>query len=185
MIPFTVFAPLAGAFCGSLVAPQRDDRKRPGARRSRTWFFARTAARKISGLHIYAPRCFLSSGRSFEAAKNACRSNITGEARLARRKCADVFFAFPVDVAGRGTRRLDCAHVGYPAAFIVNAVSFVLSALSVWFIPEHETKQLALEKDLGGTAKRASYWSDIREGWAYIISHAPVAAILLINVVWA
>jgi hypothetical protein len=33
--------------------------------------------------------------------------------------------------------------------------------------------------------RRPSYWSDIREGWAYILSHAPVAAILGINILWA
>jgi MFS family permease len=77
------------------------------------------------------------------------------------------------------------ANVGYRAAFIVNAVSFLGSALSIWLIPERETKQLALEKDLGGIGKRTSYWSDIREGWSYIISHGPVAAILAINVLWA
>jgi MFS family permease len=29
------------------------------------------------------------------------------------------------------------------------------------------------------------YWSNIREGWAYIITHAPVAAILGANILWA
>src|SRR6266705_2636545 len=37
------------------------------------------------------------------------------------------------------------ANVGYRAAFIVNAVSFLGSALSIWLIPERETKQLGLE----------------------------------------
>ena len=63
-------------------------------------------------------------------------------------------------------------------------MSFFGSALSVWLIPEHETKQLALEKP-GEPEKRKSYWSDIREGWSYIIRHAPVAALLAINVLWA
>ena len=76
------------------------------------------------------------------------------------------------------------ANVGYRAAFIVNAVSFLGSALSVWLIPERETKQLAPENDRGAIEK-ASYWSDIREGWSYIIRHAPVAALLLTNILWA
>jgi hypothetical protein len=33
--------------------------------------------------------------------------------------------------------------------------------------------------------RRYSYWSDIREGWAYIISHRPVAVILGVNILWA
>ena len=31
----------------------------------------------------------------------------------------------------------------------------------------------------------SGYWTDIREGWAYIVTHAPVATILLVNIVWA
>jgi MFS family permease len=91
------------------------------------------------------------------------------------------------------------ANVGYRAAFIVNAVSFLGSAFSVWLIPEQETKQIAAEDSAAETliagggrpaspperSKRPSYWSDIREGWSYIIRHAPVAAILGINVLWA
>jgi len=29
------------------------------------------------------------------------------------------------------------------------------------------------------------YWSDMREGWSYIVKHAPVATILGINILWA
>jgi hypothetical protein len=76
------------------------------------------------------------------------------------------------------------AYIGYKAAFIVNALSFLASAYSVWLIPEHETKQEnSVNQAL--TQKRGSYLSDIREGWAYIVSHASVAAILAINILWA
>jgi len=184
MIPFTVFAPLAGAFV---------DR---WSRRSVMIAsdLARVAValgfllvRRPEDLWIaYLCTALLSFfGAFFEAAKNAAVPNITGERDLLAGNALMFSSRFLLMSLGAALGGWTAAHVGYPAAFIVNAVSFVLSALSVWFIPEHETKQLALEKDLGGTAKRASYWSDIREGWAYIISHAPVAAILLINVVWA
>jgi hypothetical protein len=76
------------------------------------------------------------------------------------------------------------ATVGYKAAFVVNAISFAASAYSVWLIPESETKSArpAVETP---TEKRATYWSDIREGWSYILRHGPVAAILAINILWA
>jgi Major Facilitator Superfamily len=79
------------------------------------------------------------------------------------------------------------ANVGYRAAFIVNAVSFLASAYSVWLVPEHETRQTTTSsqvQDIAGERRR-SYRSDIREGWSYIIRHAPVAAILGINALWA
>ena len=33
--------------------------------------------------------------------------------------------------------------------------------------------------------RRGGYWSDMREGWTYIVSHGPVAAILGVNILWA
>jgi MFS family permease len=111
--------------------------------------------------------------------------NITGERDLLAGNALMFSSRFLLMSLGAALGGLTAANVGYRAAFIVNAVSFLGSALSVWLIPEQETKQLALEKDASATEKRASYWSDIREGWSYIIRHAPVAAILLINILWA
>jgi MFS family permease len=124
-------------------------------------------------------------GTFFEAAKNAAVPNITGERDLLAGNALMFSSRFLLMSLGAALGGWTAANVGYRAAFIVNAVSFVGSALSVWLIPDRETKQLALEKDTGETGKKPSYWSDIREGWSYIITHAPVAAILLTNVLWA
>ena len=121
----------------------------------------------------------------FEAAKSASMPNITGDRDLLAGNALMFSSRFLLMSLGAALGGLTAANVGYRAAFIVNAVSFLGSALSVWLIPEQETKELALEKDLGGTGEKRSYWSDIREGWSYIVSHAPVAAILAINVIWA
>ena len=124
-------------------------------------------------------------GSFFEAAKSAAMPNITGERDLLAGNALMFSSRFLLMSLGAALGGWTAANVGYRAAFIVNAVSFLGSALSVWLIPERETKQLALEGTSAGTGKRPSYWSDIREGWSYIISHAPVAAILAINVLWA
>jgi hypothetical protein len=78
--------------------------------------------------------------------------------------------------------------VGYSSAFVINALSFLLSAYSVWLVPDEETRQRPSAETTEGPAKRglfSGYWTDIREGWAYIVTHAPVATILLVNIVWA
>ncbi|HKS28942.1 MAG TPA: hypothetical protein VJS44_14040, partial [Pyrinomonadaceae bacterium] len=54
-------------------------------------------------------------------------------------------------------------------------------------IPEGEMKR---EESVGVEAgvpqkERPSFWRDMREGWSYIASHKPVAAILLVNILWA
>jgi MFS family permease len=182
MVPFTVFAPLAGAFVDRwsrrMVMIVSD--------------FARVAialgfllVRGPEDLWIaYLCTALLSFfGSFFDAAKSAAMPNITGERDLLAGNALMFSSRFLLMSLGAALGGWTAANVGYPAAFIVNAVSFLGSALSIWLIPERETKQLALEKDAGGTKR--SYWSDIREGWSYISSHGPVAAILLINVLWA
>src|SRR6185369_8742770 len=78
------------------------------------------------------------------------------------------------------------AKVGYQAAFIINAVSFLASAYSVWLVPEEETRQQSqTEQSVAKTKRRGGYWTDIREGWSYIVTHRPVAAILGANILWA
>jgi MFS family permease len=184
LLPFTLFAPLAGAFVDRwsrrMVMIASD--------------FARVAValgfllvRRPEDLWIaYLCTALLSFfGSFFEAAKSASMPNITGERDLLAGNALMFSSRFLLMSLGAALGGWTAANVGYRAAFIVNAVSFLGSALSIWLIPERETKQLALEKDLDGTGEKTSYWSDIREGWSYIISHAPVAAILAINVIWA
>ena len=78
------------------------------------------------------------------------------------------------------------AYIGYEAAFVVNAVSFLASAYSVWLVPDEETRQARVETSENAARKLYSgYGTDIREGWTYIVKHGPVAAILAANFVWA
>jgi len=184
MVPFTVFAPLAGAFVDRwsrrMVMIASD--------------FARVAV-AIGFLLVRGPEdlwiAYLCTallsffGSFFEAAKSAAMPNITGERDLLAGNALMFSSRFLLMSLGAALGGWTAANVGYRAAFIVNAVSFFGSTLSVWLIPEHETKLLALEKNDGEVEKRRSYWSDIREGWSYIVTHAPVAAILAINVIWA
>ena len=183
MIPFTVFAPLAGAFVDRwsrrMVMIVSDFARVAVAlgfllvRRPEDLWIAYLCTGLLSVFH-----CF------FEAAKSAAMPNITGERDLLAGNALMFSSRFLLMSLGAALGGWTAANVGYRAAFIVNAVSFVLSAFSVWLIPDRETKQLALENESSEAEKR-SYWSDIREGWSYIIRHAPVAAILAINILWA
>ena len=77
------------------------------------------------------------------------------------------------------------AYVGYEAAFVINAISFLASAYSVWLVPEEQTRQAPIGTTTPNPQRHRGYWRDIREGWSYIVTHAPVATILAINIVWA
>jgi MFS family permease len=198
LIPFTLFAPWAGAFVdrwSRRTVMIVSDLARVAValgfllvQRAEDLWIAYVCTALLSLFHAF-----------FEAGKNAAVPSITGERDLLAGNALMFSSRFLLMSLGAALGGWTAATVGYKAAFIVNAVSFLGSALSVWLIPEHETKQLGLEMDQGdqlnalaaslkgneANVVKQSYWSDIREGWSYIVSHAPVRTILLINVLWA
>ena len=184
MAPLTLFLPLAGAFV------DRWSR--------RTVMIVSDLARVVIALGFlfvrgpgtlwiaYACTALLSVfGAFFEAAKNAAMPNITGERDLLAGNALMFSSRFLLMSLGAALGGWTAANVGYNAAFVVNAVSFLGSALSVWIIPEDETREQAIEQSPEPGGQKVTYWSDIREGWAYVLRHRPVAALLLINVIWA
>ena len=187
MVPLTVFLPLAGAFADRwsrrMVMIVSDLARVVIA-------LAFLLVRRPEDLWIaYICTALLSFFQSFfEAAKSAATPNITGERDLLAGNALMFSSRFLLMSLGAALGGWTAATVGYRAAFIVNAISFLGSAWSVWLIPDEETRQQASGKDTEATQaakKKPGYWSDIREGWAYIIRHAPVAALLSINVLWA
>ncbi|HKZ02985.1 MAG TPA: MFS transporter [Pyrinomonadaceae bacterium] len=181
LIPFTLFAPLAGAFV--------DRRSR------RTVMIATDLARVTVALGFlfvrrpgdlwiaYTCTVLLSLFSTFfEAAKNAAVPNITGERDLLAGNALMFSSRFLLMSLGAALGGFTAANVGYEAAFIVNALSFLASAYSIWLIADRETRKIP---DTYGQRQSKSYISDIREGWLYIVSHSAVAAILGINILWA
>src|SRR5678815_3795961 len=184
LVPFTLFAPLAGAFV------DRWSR--------RTVMIVTDLLRVVVALGFLLVRrpedlwlAYLCTGllaffgTFFEAAKNAAVPSITGERDLLAGNALMFSSRFLLMSLGAALGGWTSTKIGYGSAFLISAVSFVMSAFSVWLIPERETKESASAEDGAEAAPGLSYWSDIREGWTYIIGHAPVAAILAINVIWA
>lgn len=183
LVPFTLFAPLAGAFV------DRWSR--------RTVMIATDLVRVVIALGFllirgpedvwiaYVCTAALSIFATFfEAAKNAAVPNITGERDLLAGNALMFSSRFLLMSIGAALGGWTAAHVGYKAAFIINALSFVASAYSVWLVPEEETRSTKAVSEEPKSLYRG-YWSDMREGWAYIVTHAPVATILGINILWA
>src|SRR5215212_248982 len=183
LVPFTVFAPLAGALA------DRWSR--------RTVMIVTDLLRVVIALGpllvrrpqdlwiAYACTALLSLvGTFFEAAKNAAVPNITGERDLLAGNALMFSSRFLLMSVGAALGGWTAAHVGYKAAFIINALSFFASAYSVWLVPEEDTRSKKVVTKEPKSLYRG-YWSDMREGWAYIVTHAPVATILGINILWA
>jgi MFS family permease len=185
LVPFTLFAPLAGAFV------DRWSRRKVMIATD----LIRVAialgpllVRRPQDLWLaYVCTALLSFvGTFFEAAKNAAVPNITGERDLLAGNALMFSSRFLLMSLGAALGGWTAAHVGYAAAFVINSISFLASAYSVWLVPEEETRQQSTADAAVETKNRyRGYWSDMREGWTYIVSHAPVATILGINIIWA
>ena len=185
LAPFTLFSPLAGAFV------DRWSR--------RTVMIATDILRVLVALGFLFVRspddlwiAYLCTGllsffgTFFEAAKNAAVPNITGERDLLAGNALMFSSRFLLMSVGAALGGWTSTKVGYSAAFIINAVSFLVSAYSVWLVPDKETrKEPAAVVEEQKQSIYSGYWADIREGWSYIVKHAPVATILLVNIVWA
>lgn len=182
LVPFTIVAPIAGAFV------DRWSR--------RAVMIASDLARVVVAmgfLLVKGPQDFWLAyictallaffGAFFEAAKNASLPNITGERDLLAGNALMFSSRFLLMSFGAALGGWTAANVGYRAAFIVNAVSFVVSAFSVWLIAEEQTRQGDLAAETA--VEKPAFWRDLREGWSYIVNHAPVAAIIGINILWA
>lgn len=187
LVPFTLFSPLAGAFVD-----------RWSRRKVMIVADILRVVVALGFLFVRRPQdlwiAYLCTallalfGAFFEAAKNAAVPNITGERDLLAGNALMFSSRFLLMSLGAALGGWVSSKVGYQSAFIINALSFLLSAYSVWLVPEEETRHKPSAADVGESPKRglfSGYWNDMREGWSYIIRHAPVATILLVNIVWA
>ncbi|HYE64955.1 MAG TPA: MFS transporter [Pyrinomonadaceae bacterium] len=188
LAPFALFAPLAGTFV---------DR---WSRRS--VMIAADGARAIVALGFLLVRgpedlwiayscSVLSSLLSafFEAAKNASMPNIVGNRGLLAGNALMFSSRFLLMSFGAALGGIASARFGYQTAFVINSLSFLVSAYSIWLIPERETRQAGSVREASGGApepkQRVSFWKDLREGWSYVARHRIVAALIGVNILWA
>jgi MFS family permease len=128
----------------------------------------------------------------FEAAKNATMPNLTSDDGLLAGNALMYSTRFLLMTMGAALGGLTAARFGYKAAFIINAVSFLASAYSVWSLSEKETRRVEdveVASETQGArverVKRPSFWREINEGWAFILKHPLVMAIIGCNLLWA
>jgi MFS family permease len=77
---------------------------------------------------------------------------------------------------------------GYKIAFLINAASFLVSAFSVWLIPEEATKEnyeLRITNDESNKVQRESFLTELKEGFHYTVNNHFALTILLMNIIWA
>ncbi len=143
----------------------------------------------------------------FEAAKNASIPNLVTSRELLTANVLMFSTRFLQFTLGSALGGLTAAQFGYNAAFVVNALSFVASALFILPIPASATRQARVtaearaefadpmsaeavaitpiagsEQPLEGA--KAGFFADLREGMRYIWATPFVRAVILVNVGW-
>lgn len=136
----------------------------------------------------YAASVLVSVGSAFfEGAKNAAAPNIIGDEGLLAGTALLFSSRFLLMAVGSALGGIAILYLSYEVAFIVNSVSFFLSAIAVWLIPadamREKTPAERVAEYLEG--KRTTFFEDMKEGIRYTIENPFALTILLMNVIWA
>jgi MFS family permease len=126
----------------------------------------------------------------FEGAKNAATPNVVGDRGLLAGNALMFSSRFLLMAIGSALGGEASYLFGYEMAFIVNALSFIVSAYSIWMIPEEAIRAGGARPNEAVEANRnanafAGVWRDMRDGWRYIAEHRLVAALIGVNILWA
>lgn len=120
-------------------------------------------------------------GAFFDGAKNAATPNLTGRDGLLSGTALLFSTRFLLMAIGSALGGWAAAYFGYKVAFIINAISFSVSAFTVWLIPEDAVK----ETDLTSVHERISFLRELKEGFRYAVGDHFALTILLMNIIWA
>jgi MFS family permease len=120
-------------------------------------------------------------GAFFEGAKNAATPNLTGGEGLLAGTALMFSTRFLLMAIGSALGGWAAAAFGYQVAFIINAASFLVSAFSVWLIPEEAVRK----RETASRINRPPFFTELREGLKYTVTNHFAATILILNVIWA
>lgn len=185
LLPVLIFAPLAG------VAVDRLDRKRILIAADLIRALAALGFLTISiGAPIWvAVLCsgvMSSAGTFFEAAKNASIANMVTRQEMLTANVLMFSTRFLQLTLGAALGGITAAKFGYNTAFVINSISFVVSAAFILVIPSAIMRKQSAEVSVEAIAKQDNrFLTEVREGLAYIWQTHFVRGIVMVNVGWA
>ena len=124
-------------------------------------------------------------GAFFDGAKNAATPNLTGKEGLLAGTALMFSTRFLLMAIGSALGGWAAAVFGYQAAFIINAASFLVSAYTVWLVPEEATRDKTTAERMAGRTKREPFMTELNDGLRYTVKNHFAATILIMNVIWA
>lgn len=184
LIPFAFVSPIAGTFV------DRFSRRQVMIWTDIARFFVALAFLLVTSADdlwiAYIATAFLSIfGAFFDGAKNAATPNLTGSEGLLAGTALMFSTRFLLMAIGSALGGWAASVFGYEVAFVINAVSFLVSAYLVWLIPEEATRNSATGERMSAAEKRGSFTKEMQEGLHYAFTNRFALTILLINIIWA
>ena len=204
ILPFAFFSPIAGTFV------DRFSRRQVMIWSDLIRVFVALAFLLVSSAEnlwiAYIAMASLSMlGAFFDGAKNAATPNLTGKDGLLSGTALMFSTRFLLMAVGSALGGFAAAYLGYEIAFIINAISFAVSAFYVWLIPDEATREQIKPQEVDETVitapitpagaftsvdplekpQNASFIRELREGLNYTIKNHFALTILLINIIWA
>lgn len=130
---------------------------------------------------IFLGTFFLSvTSAFFDAAKNSATPNLAGKEGLLSATALMFTNRFLLMALGAALGGLATYYFSYKVAFIINAITFLFSAYSIWLIPDErmrEKETVSREKD--------SFFTELKEGLHYALQNPFALTILIMNIIWA
>ncbi len=180
LLPFAIFSPIAGTFVDRFSRRQVmiiTDLARVAVA---LMFLAVVDADDL--WIAYLATILLSTfGAFFDGAKNAATPNLTGKEGLLAGTALMFSTRFLLMAIGSALGGWASYYFGYPVAFVINAVSFLASAYTVWLIPEESVR----EQETADRAGKGSFFSELKQGLHYAATNHFALTIILMNVIWA
>ena len=180
ILPFAIFSPIAGTFVDRFSRRQvmiATDLLRVGVALA----FLLVSSEDDLWIAYLATAMLSTFGAFFEGAKNAATPNLTGKEGLLAGTALMFSSRFLLMAVGAALGGWASAAFGYKVAFLINAASFLISAFSVWLIPEEAVR----EKETVERSDRASFFTELKEGFHYTTVNRFAFTILIMNVIWA
>ena len=184
LVPFSIVSPIAGTFV------DRFSRRQVMivtdlARVAVAMMFLLVTTSDDLWIGYVATILLSSMGAFFDGAKNAATPNLTGKGGLLAGTALMFSSRFLLMAVGSALGGWAAAIFGYKVAFLINAASFLVSAFTVWLIPEEATRDAETGERMAGRVAKPSFTTELKEGFRYTLVNHFALTILIMNVIWA
>ncbi|MCU0240668.1 MAG: MFS transporter [Pyrinomonadaceae bacterium] len=130
---------------------------------------------------VFVGTFFLSvTSAFFDAAKNSATPNLAGKDGLLSATALMFTNRFLLMALGAALGGFATFYFSYKVAFIINAITFLFSAYSIWLIPEEDMR----EKETINREKE-SFSTELKECLDYALKNPFALTILIIYIIWA